>query len=654
MQSAPSPSLSGSRILVVEDEALIAEEIQDRLTRMKFQVVGIEDSGPKAIETAHRLRPDLVLMDIRLKGHMDGIDTAAEIRKRVNVPVVYMTAHSDPATLQRAKLTAPFGYILKPIHERELEITIEMAMHRHSLERRLRESELRHAATLTSIGDAVLSTDREGRVTFMNPVAEALTGWRNADAHQQPADQVLRLIDEQTHAPVDHPVAQALAAGAPVRLVRPMLLVARDGTTIPIDDSAAPIVDAEGNTLGVVVAFHDIRDRRLAEDALRKAEAELRQAQKLESIGQLAGGVAHDFNNFLTAINGYCELLLRSGSLTESNEKMVQQIRRAGERSAQLTSQLLAFSRQQLLSPRVIDVNALVQNTERLLRRLIGEHIEMHVTLADNLLNVRADPGQIEQILMNLAVNARDAMPDGGVLSIETHNFTIRDEVAEARPKMPPGRYVMLSVSDTGTGMDESTKARLFEPFFTTKEFGKGTGLGLATVYGIVKQSGGHIYVYSELGVGTVFKVFLPAVADRPDAEITAEAGAAPVGSETVLLVEDDDAVRQVVASVLSEYGYNVLSARNGLKAMELFRAHGDKVDVLITDTVMPGISGPQLALQLSRQRPALPVLFVSGYADRAMDQAIGQFPNARFLQKPFTLAVLARRVRELLDSSQA
>lgn len=654
MQTTPTPTISGSRILVVEDEALIAEEIQDRLTRMKFQVVGIEDTGPRAIETAQRARPDLVLMDIRLKGNMDGIDTAAEIRKRLNVPVVYMTAHSDPATLQRAKLTAPFGYILKPIHERELEITIEMAMHRHSLERRLRESELRHAATLRSIGDAVLSTDHDGRVTFMNPVAEALTGWRNTDAQGQPAHLILQLIDEQTQTPVEDPVARVLAAGAPVRLTNPTLLVDREGMTIPIDDSASPIVDTEGNTLGVVVAFHDIRDRRLAEDALRKAEAELRQVQKLESVGQLAGGVAHDFNNFLTAINGYCELLLRSGTLTETNEKMVQQIRRAGERSAQLTSQLLAFSRQQLLSPRVIDLNALVQNTERLLRRLIGEHIVVQVTLADNLLNIRADPGQIEQILMNLAVNARDAMPDGGTLAIETHNFTIHDEMADTKPKMPPGRYVMLSVSDTGTGMDESTKSRLFEPFFTTKEFGKGTGLGLATVYGIVKQSGGHIYVYSEVGVGSVFKVFLPAVAERPDAEGTAEAVPVPVGSETVLLVEDDDAVRQVVASVLGEYGYNVLSARNGHKAIELFRMHGDRVDVLITDTVMPGISGPQLALQLSCQRPKLPVLFVSGYADRSLDQAISRFQNARFLQKPFTLATLARRVRELLDSAGA
>lgn len=653
MNSAPIESSDPSRVLIVEDEAIVAEEIHDRLTKLKFNVVGIEDNGSKAIKAAEREHPDLILMDIRLKGILDGIDTAAEIRKRLNVPIVYMSAHSDAATVKRAKATAPYGYILKPVHERELEIAVDFAIHRHSLERRLRESELRHSAVLSSIGDGVISTDREGRITFMNRVAEALTGWPVSDVYLMPADRVLRLVDEKSRRAVENPVEVALRLGTATKLVRPMLLLARDGSVIPIDDSAAPIIDSDGNMLGVVVAFHDIRDRRLAEDALRKAEDELRQAQKLESIGQLAGGVAHDFNNFLTAINGYCELLLRSGTLAEPNENMVRQIQKAGDRSAQLTSQLLAFSRQQMLNPRVLNVNSLITGAERLLQRVIGEHIQIVLDLAANLPNVKADPIQIEQIIINLSVNARDAMPEGGQLTIDTGGFELDDSNRSMKPMMPVGKYVMIAVSDTGVGMDEATIGRVFEPFFTTKELGKGTGLGLATVYGIVRQSGGHVCVHSEVGIGSEFKVYLPAVSDAETTVHSNESDFAPTGSETILLVEDDDAVRQVAASVLREFGYTVLTAHNGAQAIELKESFGDTIDVLVTDTVLPGISGPQLAKQLLESSPDMPVVFISGYTDRALEEAMLAYPRAKFLQKPFTLAALARRIRELIDTKK-
>ncbi len=679
MQTVLSTNAAGARILVVEDEAIIAEEIQERLTRLNFNVVGVEDTGRKAIDAVDRTRPDLVLMDIRLKGSLDGIDTAAEIRRRCDVPIVYLTAHSDPTTLARARETAPLGYLLKPIHERELEVTVELAIFRHNMERRLRESELRYAATLASIGDAVLATDADGRITFMNAVAETLTGWRRTDAQMLPVDRVLELINESTRERVPSPIGAVLERGATVRLPSPVLLISRDGSTIPIDDSAAPILDADRNVLGVVIAFHDIRDRRLAEDALKKAEAELRHAQKMESIGQLAGGVAHDFNNVLTAINGYCDLLLGSGTLTTDSATLVHEILHASERSAQLTGQLLAFGRKQILSPAVFDLNALVKDAKALLRRLIGENIDIQTSLAADLHPIRADRVQVEQIILNLAVNARDAMPNGGRLVIETANFTLTEPTRETRPALAPGQYVRLSVLDTGEGMDAAVMARIFEPFFTTKALGKGTGLGLATVYGIVSQSGGSVYVYSEVGRGSVFKVYLPAAvtadanasygssaADVPGPQVQKIASAARAsvrggaaaeaarGSETVLLVEDNDAVRDVATMGLTSYGYTVLAARNAREAIELFGTHGDDVKLLVTDSVMPGLSGPQLARRLTQFRRDLPVLFLSGYDDGAITLALAEFPNARFLQKPFTSAVFAAQVREVLDARHA
>ncbi len=651
MPDATTATTSPPRILVVEDEALIAEEIQDRLLRMKFQVVGVADDGQRALDAVAALQPDLILMDIRLKGGLDGIDAAAAIRAMHNIPVVYLTAHSDPATLSRARETAPFGYILKPIHERELEVTIEMALHRHALERRLRESELRYAATLASINDAVLATDREGRITFLNPVAEALTGWRAAEVLGQPADRVLVLVDEATEAQIVSPIRQVLALRRAMRLKTPTLLVGRDGASIPIDDSAAPILGADGEVMGVVVAFHDIRDRRLTEEALKKAEADLRHAQKMESIGQLAGGVAHDFNNALTAINGYCEILLRSADLTSPDAEIVRQILSASGRSAQLTGQLLAFSRQQVLNPRIVDLNVLVSGLESLLRRLIGEHILLEVRAGANLGAVRVDPARIEQALLNLCANARDAMAEGGRLIIETYNFNQEVSTVDSRPSMPQGDYVCLTVTDTGVGMDQATLGRLFEPFFTTKAHGKGTGLGLAMVYGVVKQSGGFIYVYSELGRGSVFRIFLPVVAAALTPVEPETNRGSPAGTETVLLAEDDFAVREVATEALRSYGYTVIPVGDGQAAIETYERERYGIDALITDTIMPQLGGAQLVRRLRSLRPDLPVVFMSGYAGGMEDFSPAELDNAKFVQKPFKGPDLASAVRAALDS---
>jgi two-component system, cell cycle sensor histidine kinase and response regulator CckA len=382
-------------------------------------------------------------------------------------------------------------------------------------------------------------------------------------------------------------------------------------------------------------------------------EEQVRQAHKMESLGMLAGGIAHDFNNLLTIMNGYSQLLLGSLPAGDENRIAVEQIMKAGERAAELTRQLLTFSRRQGVRARDLDLNTLVASTAVMLRRLIGEHIELRIAEGSNVGKIHADPGQIEQVILNLAVNSRDAMPDGGTLILETQNVDL--DVSSIGPSvaLKPGRYVMLAVTDTGVGMDVYTLAHLFEPFFTTKEQGHGTGLGLSTVQGIVKQSGGEITVHSETGQGTCVKVYFPragepAVAD--DRELFPEV--LQTGSETILLVEDDDAVRMLVSQTLEKQGYRVLAAASGLEALELARRHRGQINLLVADVVMPQMGGRQLARQLKAIQPDLAVLFMSGYTEGAVLQAGSLGKGESFLAKPFTPATLARRVREALTAA--
>jgi len=396
--------------------------------------------------------------------------------------------------------------------------------------------------------------------------------------------------------------------------------------------------------------LRDVTSRRKAEEAARRLEEQMQQVQKLEAIGRLAGGVAHDFNNLLTVITGYGDVLLSQVPLDHPHHKLLLEIRKAGERAARLTRQMLAFSRKQILQPVVLDLNSVVTEMEKMLLRLIGADVRVSTSLQSGLDPIKADPGQIEQIIMNLAVNARDAMPDGGSLHIQTRNCTLDESVLQANPDVQPGHYVLLAVSDSGCGMTEEVRKRIFEPFFTTKPVGVGTGLGLAMVYGIIKQSGGHVEVESKVGTGTTFKIFLPSVPNSPHKRPDSVEIRMPRGSETILLVEDEDGVRSLARLVLEMNGYTVLVARHGDEALSLFDQNA-AVDLLITDLVMPGMSGRQLAEALAHRRPALRVLFVSGYTDEAIARNRVQESGAAFLQKPFTPSLLALKVREVLDS---
>ncbi len=495
-------------------------------------------------------------------------------------------------------------------------------------------------------------TDLAGRTTDERSVRfRRGAHWHEALQLPRPDGTRWTMLPDQTRYDwrEDHsvPIGRGWIAYTPIRSSDgPVGVLVNDsaGSGGPMLESAQELAAVFGSLLGNVI------QRKRMEQALRESEEALRQSQKLEAVGRLAGGVAHDFNNMLAVINGYSELLLETEDLDGSIRAGLLEIRKAGQRAASLTRQLLAFSRKQVLAPRVLDLNDVVANIEKMLHRLIGEDVELVTRRGAGLGQVRADPGQVEQVLLNMAVNARDAMPHGGQLTIETVNVRLDRRYARRNPGVRPGAYVALFVTDTGLGMDEATRARLFEPFFTTKELGKGTGLGLATVYGIVQQSGGHVEVESAPGAGSTFRVYLPRVDRVADQDAEEDAPASvPTGTETILLVEDEQMVRGLLDNLLQLSGYTVLEASHGGEALLLCEQHDGPIHLLVTDVVMPGMSGRELADRLSRRRPTLKVLYMSGYTDDAVLRHGLEEEGAALLQKPFNTEHLAQKVREVL-----
>jgi PAS domain S-box-containing protein len=503
----------------------------------------------------------------------------------------------------------------------------------------LRESEERYRDLVENAHDIIYSHDLEGNYTSMNKAGESITGY--------PTEETLTMNLSQMMSPEYLPKAQEMLdrklAGEKVTAYE-VELIAKDGRRVTVEANTK-LVLLDGVPVGVQGIARDVTERKQLED-------QLRQSQKMEAIGQLAGGVAHDFNNLLTAINGYSGLALQRIDDNHPLRGYLEEIKKAGDRAANLTRQLLAFGRKQILQPLPINLNDVVTDMNKMLQRLIGEDIVLTAKLDPALGKIKADPGQVEQVLVNLVVNARDAMPQGGNLTIETTTIDLDQEYAGRHVGVVPGRYVMLAVSDTGTGMSEDTRDRIFDPFFTTKEKGKGTGLGLSTVYGIVKQSGGNIWVYSELGHGTTFKVYLPELtAALQKTEAVAVESPMPGGSETILLVEDEDVVRGLARKILEHAGYQVLEASRGEEAVRLCLERAGPIDLLLTDVVMPETSGKEVADRMTKLFPGLRVLFMSGYTDEAIVHHGVLDSNVEFIQKPFTPAALVRKVRAVLDS---
>jgi PAS domain S-box-containing protein len=502
-----------------------------------------------------------------------------------------------------------------------------------------RESRRVLASTLAGIGDAVLATDNDGRITFLNPVAEALTGWSGWEVRKKAVQDVLQLIDEQTRQAIDNPLMRALRERAMVTSSEHITLVSRSGAEVPVELTAAPVRGDSGGLRGAILVFRDTSKR-------RQLEEHATQAQKMEAVGRLAGGVAGDFNNMLTVIAGYAELLRGDIPADSVTRKFVDEIVYAEERAASLTRRLLAFSRGSDVQPLVLDLNLMLSNMEPMLRRLLGQNIELLLLTAPGLGRIKADPSQIEQVIVNLAANARDAMPGGGKLVVETANVDLDDQSSE-RLGIKPGPCVMLAVSDNGIGMDQATRSRLFEPFFTTKAPGQGSGLGLSTVYSVVKQAEGQVTVYSQPNCGTIFEVYLP-LATGPVIE---QVCARPLmGSETILLVDDEEGVRKLCCAVLEANGYNVLEAGDAQSALASYDKNGHKVDLLLTDVVMRQMNGFELGQALSERTPQLKILYMSGYRDQAGGGTTNHTPIT-FLNKPFTPDALLAKIREVLDA---
>jgi len=631
------------QILIVEDEGIIAADIQNRLERLGYKVPAIARSGEEALHFARSTPFDLVLMDIRLRGEMDGIAAAQELKSVLETPVVYITAHADEETINRATRTEPFGYILKPIRDSELRSAVQISIHKHEMERRLRTSEAWLATTLKSIGEGVIATNTDGEVVFMNPVAEHLTGWTGPDARGHLLMDVLGLFDEFTGVPSENPVIPLLLqVPAQVRAPRGYTLISKTGAATVVE--LLCFENRSDQPLGAILVLRDI-------GAKRELENRVMQSQRMEAIANLAAGLAHDFNNQLTVVLGCAEEL--SETLSNDDLERVLEIKNAASLATSITSQLLTLSRHETVRPEALSINDVIVEMQPSISYALGKTRILTTTLGSDLGRVRADRGQLKQVLLNLALNARDAMPGGGELRMETRNIDVQPD-SHAALLCPPGPYVRLLVSDSGEGMDKTTLAHIFEPFFTTKKPGFGTGLGLSMVHSIIVQSGGYIAAASEVWKGTAFEILLPRVNDfQKVREISGLENCASGGDDTptVLLVEDEDNVRRVMHKYFEQEGYQLLEARDGEEAQVIAERYEEPIHILVTDVVMPGISGRQLAERLAPLRPEMKVLFVSGYAHDSLDENWVTDWQMNFLPKPFSASELLGRVRRLLGA---
>jgi len=760
------------RILVVGDEGLPGSRLFGALENAGYQVAGVAASTHEGILQTSELQPDIVLLDAGVGGTMKATDAAKQIRACFDTPVLYLAGPADREMLREAGVPSPFGYVTKPFNERDLTTAIDVALYNFQMEKKIKEREQWLETTLKSIDDAVIATDIKGHITFMNPVADLLTGWPEAESLGRDVSDVFHVIAEASRQPAENLVARVLIEGRPTGAVKSGVLIARTGTEVPVESSAAPMLDEQANLTGVVLVFRDITERKLAEENLKNerdraqkyldiagvmmvalnrdgeitlvnrrgldilgyyedellgsnwfeicvpekirdrrrayferlmlgqgeaaehdenpvvtksgeeriiswhdtvirnpagevvgtlssgeditqrklAEKEknglqkqLQQSQKMEAIGVLAGGVAHDFNNLLTVIQGNSELAALKAGGEQSLVKNIDQIQQAAERAANLTGQLLLMSRRQPMEFGDVNVNESVRNLLRMLERLIGENIAIETELASDLWKVRGDTGNVEQVILNLAVNARDAMPEGGTLTVRTQNVTLEERDSRNFADFKPGRFVCLSVEDTGTGMDKSTVEHIFEPFFSTKEAGRGTGLGLSVVYGIVSQHEGYIDVHSKPNEGTLFEVFLPALLKTASAEAPGEVPArgARGKGERILLVEDEAGVRDFAGLALRSSGYHVTEAVSAEEAVEVFTRKQGRFDLVFSDVVLAGKSGVQLAEEIRSLSPSTPVLLTSGYTDDRSQLAEIRKRDLPFLQKPYALGDL-------------
>jgi len=607
------------RILIVEDEGIIAQHISDRLEKNGYEVAGVAESSEEALARTAELRPDLILMDIHIKGALDGIETAAAIHRTFDVPVIYLTAHSDRQIVDRAKISGAFAFLTKPIHHTNLATSIEMALHKHRADAEVRRHRAWLDAVMGAMGDGVAAVDGRGTVQYLNAPAEKLTGWSNGEARGRNLAEILPLVDPSTGAAV----AEALSPPAAARpFPRGVNAVKRTGETFAVEGEIAPSRHA-GIVVGAIVTFRDNTTRRLE-------EREARQQFKMQAIGRLASGVAHDFNNLLFVILGYTEDLLRTAPPGDRNIPALEQIAKAGHSAAAITGQWLRFSRKEAAELREVNLNDVIGGAADLCRRLAGPAVRVNLRLDPVLHLIRADPAQIEQILMNLMANARDAMPQGGAVTIETANA---------------GGSVALRLADTGVGMTAETAEHLFEPFFTTKGPGQGTGLGLSIVHGIVTDLGGSIGVASRPGEGACFTISIPRACHAAPVEEKAPAAAQSIPA-TVLLIEQLPHVRRILRDYLTPEGCHVLEAASHEEAVRVAELHDGRVDLVVAGVRQSG--GLEGVRTLTAHWKRMDVICIPGFSADMIGKQEG-VERARFLPQPFAQKDLLSLVRALL-----
>ena len=629
------------RVLMVEDSEDDALLVLRELRAAGYDPTHERVDTAAALEASLDRHPwDVVIGDYSMP-HFSGTAALAILRERgLDIPYICVSGTITEELAVAAMKAGANDYVTKGLLKRLLP-AIERELSDAQARATLRATEASFATLVEHAPVGIYRSSPEGRFLSANAAVVRMLGYESAadvlgldmarDVYADAAERQ-RLVERDTYSDRQYDSVEATWKR-------------RDGRLLTVQLSVRAVRNRAGQVEYYETFVRDVTDQ-------RRLQQQVLQSQKMEAVGRLAGGIAHDSNNLLTVITSYSDLLLEDLAPGDAKRDDLEQVRKAADGAAALTRQLLAFSRQQVVEPRVVSLNTVVEGLQKILRRVIGEDIELTTTLAPDLGAVRADVGQLEQVLMNLAVNARDAMPTGGRLTVETANVEHDPDYARDREAAAVRQFAMLAVSDTGCGMDEATKARIFEPFFTTKEPGKGTGLGLATVYGIVKQAGGFIWVYSEPGQGTSFKIYLPEV-DATAERITAVAGArAPRGTETVLLVEDAAAVRAVTKQVLERQGYVVLEAPDGEAALRLAQQHRGPIHLLLTDVVLPRVSGRELAERLTQVRPDMKVLYASGYTDDSVVRHGILELGTAYLQKPFSPESLARKVRNVLDAA--
>jgi two-component system cell cycle sensor histidine kinase/response regulator CckA len=746
--------MAKAKILIVEDEAIIASVIAGALKKFDYEVMGILDNGEAAASTTLEKKPDLILMDIRLHGDIDGITAVERIQKQVDIPVIYLTAYADEPTLERAKKTKPYGYIPKPFQEIELKTSIEMALYKHGFEMRLKESEARFRSLFENSQDTIYIADEAGRLLEVNPAGQRLFGYSYNEMVGNPPEQMYVNPDERKQF-----LTQIHTAGSVKDFE--ITLKNKEGGLINALETANLILDANKRVSGFQGIIRDITEKKKREETLlllqtaidssseaviitdrqskivyvnpavekmtgfkllellgndvrilgnetesedtnrrlwetiqsgrswagefvnrrkdgtlynqraiispvlddngeinhfvsiasdvtkeKKLEEQMLQAAKMDSLGRLASGIAHDFNNYLTIINGYSEMLLAENEDGKDSENL-KIILQAGKNSSKLVAKILGFSRRQAPAPAVLDVNATLTELERMVRRLVGEHIELRLDLNPNAGRVCIDPGQFEQLLINLVLNARDAMTGGGKLTLASESRTLDDAQAVKHPGLHPGNYVAIHVHDSGTGMEPPVLARIFEPFFTTKPAGEGTGLGLALVFGITGQNGGAIWAESEPGHGSTFHLLLPQATTAPSVEPERRPGRRFDG-RSVLLIEDEQNIRQLLRTILESLGLKVLEAADGARGIKVAE-ETPSLDLLFSDVVLPGLSGIEAAERIRKLHPKVAVIFSSGQGENYLKRTGIDLAKVHFLPKPSSRKAIEEKIGEAL-----